>query len=190
MSLTFNLIYQLYIVFDFDDKASFAACRIRGTFLRQDKNHVTINRAQISFNTDFSWHFNDEITALPEVINPTVSIKVNGSSESTTLTQGNNLSLMVELNPGANEGKQVDYWVWVKTPVGTYWLNNQLQFVRSNLPVRAFGGPLLDLSSFQILDSPVASLPSGSYEAFFAVDDNLDNIIDATFQDQVDFSID
>lgn len=177
------------IVFDFDDEASFAACQIRGVFLRQDKNHVTINRAQVSFSTDFAWHFNNEITTLPEVTDTTVSIKVNGSSENTTLTQGNNLSLMVELSPGTNEGKQVDYWVWVDTPVGTFWLNNQLQFVRSNLPIRAFGGPLLDLPSFQVFGSPVANLPSGSYKAFFAVDNNLDNIIDATFQDQVDFSI-
>lgn len=186
------------IVFDFDDESNFAACQIRGTFLQQNKNHIIINRARISFNSDFTWYFNDQVTMLPGIIDvdteatvPVVHIKANGSSDQIALTHSSHLLLTIELNAGAkiNEEKKVDYWVWAETPAGTYWLNNQLQFVRSDEPIRAFDGPLLNLPSFTILDGPVADLPSGSYEVFFAVDNNLDNIVDATFQDQVTFSI-
>lgn len=177
------------IVFDFDDEASFAVCQIRGEFFWQDQKHISINHARILFNTNFAWYFNEEVTLFPEEANPTVNIVVNDSPDKVILKPENNLSLTVELSPGSNAGRVADYWIWAKTPVGNYWLNNQLQFVRSDTPIRVFAGPLLNLPSFSILDSPVANLPSGMYEVFFAVDNNLDNIFDATFQDQAAFSV-
>lgn len=46
------------IVIDFDNQASFAACSVTGILINQ--NHLRITSGRISFNTEFSWFFNDE----------------------------------------------------------------------------------------------------------------------------------
>tara|TARA_R110002073_G_scaffold218808_3_gene379232 strand:+ start:1433 stop:2923 length:1491 start_codon:yes stop_codon:yes gene_type:complete len=179
------------IVFNFDNLTSFAACNVTGTFLNRNQNQspITITGGRISFNTNFSWFFNDDITPLSEQEFPNVSISANNFSDSTTLEQGDNLSLVVALNPGISTGNAADYWVWADTPLGMFWLNNQLDFIRSDSPIRVFGGPLFNLQPFAILNKSITGLPSGTYTVFFAVDDNQDNIVDANFQDTVTFMI-
>jgi hypothetical protein len=173
------------IVFDFDDQASFAACQITGSFVGQDRRHIAITKGHISLNTNFLWFFNDVETPLL----PIVTILANSVTDSTTLNQGEDLSLVVKLDPGVSAGKQADYWVRAITPVGEFWLDDQLQFRPSDAPIRAFGGLLLNLPAFTILDGFTTGWPLGIYTVTFAVDDNLDNIFDATFEDAVTFTI-
>lgn len=175
------------IVMSVDNKASFASCRVTGLFLND--NHVAIQRGHISFNASIEWFFNPILTPIaPE--HPVLSILVNHqASEAMDLQPGEHLSLTVTLDPGRQYGRQADYWVRATTPVGDYWLNDQLQFMRSDLPIRVYGGPLMDLLSFSILESNAAGLPAGSYTVTFAVDDNLDQIYDATYQSSVSFVI-
>ncbi len=176
------------IVFDFDNEASFAACRITGNFIDQEQKHITITKGRISFNTMFSWFFNDELTPEKQP-NPVVTISANNATGTTTLNQREDLSLVIKLDPGVSAGNQADYWVRAITPAGEFWLDEQLKFRSSDSPIRAFGGPLVDLPAFIILDSSASDLPLGVYTVTFAVDDNLDNIFDATFEDTVTFAI-
>ena len=128
-------------------------------------------------------------TLSSEQIFPEVSILANNSFDSTTLEQENALSLVVALDPGPSTGNLADYWVRAITPFGTFWLNNQLSFIRSDSPIRVFGGPLINLPPFTILNDPATELPPGTYTVTFAVDDNQDGIVNATFRDTVVITI-
>lgn len=176
------------IVIEFDNLATFAACTFSGTFLKSNRDHFIIEVASISFNDSFSWFFNEELTP-PLLDLPVTTIFVNNVSNTLTLAQGDSLFLDVRLDPGVNSGKQADYWVRADTPLGTFWLNDALQFVLSDVPVRAFGGALVDLPLFNILSTTTSGLPSGTYTVLFAVDDNRNGVFDGTFQDSVTFTI-
>lgn len=176
------------IVFNFDNKASFASCTFSGAFLSGNRDHFVIKIASISFNEDFFWFFNDELK--PEMSDfPVTTILVNNTSDSLTLVPGERLSLDVALDPGLSMGNQADYWVRADTPLGTFWLNDALQFIESEEPIRAFGGALMELPAFNILSDSTNGLPSGAYTIVFAVDDNKDGIFDGTFQDAITFII-
>lgn len=178
------------IVFNFDDMASFAACSITGTFI--SPNHLRVNSgARISFNTGFSWFFNDKTTPPipPEDTKPIVTILANNTTDAVTLEQGELLSLAVILDPGVHAGNQADYWVWAITPLGTFWLDAQLQFIHTVTAIRVFGGPLDKLSTFTFLSEPTTGLPPGTYTFTFAVDDNMDGIVNGTFKNSVTITI-
>ncbi len=177
------------IVFNFDNIASFAACSITGIFINQ--NHLSVTSGNISFNTGFSWFFNDEsIPPIPpERTEPVVTILANNTSDVVTLNQGDRLSLAVMLSPGVRAGNQADYWVRATTPLGTYWLDTQLQFIRTDTAIRAFEGPLEKLPSFNFYSRPTTGWPPGNYIVTFAIDNNRDNIVNGTFQDSVTITI-
>ena len=118
-----------------------------------------------------------------------VSVLVNDQDQSIELQSGDRLTLKVGLNPGMKSGSQTDYWVRAMTPVGEFWLDSRLQFIRSDTPVRAHGGPMIALAGFSILDSTTAGLPAGTYTVTFAVDDNRDQVFDETYQQSVSFTI-
>lgn len=176
------------ITFNFDNQASFASCTFSGAFLNSNQNHFVIKIASISFNEDFLWFFNEELKPLASEL-PVTTIFVNNTSDTLTLGSGERLFLDVALDSGLSAGSQADYWVRASTPLGTFWLNDLLQFVESDEPVRAFGGALMDLPLFNILNTPTNGLPSGDYTVMFAVDDNMDGVFDGTFQDVVTFII-
>jgi len=175
------------IVFNFNNRSAFAACRITGEFLND--RHVVIRDGQISFNTGFAWFFNPVVTP-PASQQPVVTILANDQSGETVVLQSDDrLSLTVGLEPGALNGGQADYWVRAMTPLGDYWLNSGLQFIRSDTPVRAHGGPLLAFTGLTILDSVISGLPAGAYTITFAVDENRDLSFDGSFQNSVTFTV-
>jgi hypothetical protein len=178
------------IVFNFDDMASFAACSITGNFI--NPNHLSVESgARISFNTGFSWFFNDQSTPPipPENANPAVTILANNTADAVTLKQGELLSLAVILDPGVRAGTQADYWVWAITPQGTFWLDAQLQFINTVTAIRVFGGSLDRLSDFTFFSRPTTGLPPGTYTFTFAIDDNMDGIVNGTFKNSVAITI-
>lgn len=176
------------IIFEFDNQASFAACEITGNYIDLERRHIAITEGHISLNTNFSWFFNDELAVEP--LEPVVTVLANDSPVTVVLTQGENLTLAVTLDPGKNAGNQADYWVKAATPLGDFWLDGQLQFRSSDFPIRVFGGALIDLSEVVILNIRTTGWPLGSYVVTFAVDDNSDHLFDATFQNSVTFIID
>ncbi|MCW5618579.1 MAG: hypothetical protein KIS65_05125 [Nitrosomonas sp.] len=176
------------IVVDFDDTITFSACRITGSFLSRRDNHIVIQAGRILFNSGFAWFFNPELTPFASD-QPIVSIWMNNQSGSgIELQSAALLSLTVALTPGQHAGRQADYWVKAVTPFGDYWLNEQLQFVRSDTPTRVYGGPLIDLPVMTIFESPAFNLPVGDYTITFAVDDP-DQRYDQTYQSSVSFTI-
>jgi hypothetical protein len=67
---------------------------------------------------------------------------VNGTPDLVKLKQGEDLTILVALNPNKSVGNLADYWIKAITPAGTiYWFNDQFQFVASETPIRVFGGP-------------------------------------------------
>lgn len=178
------------IVFNFDDMASFAACSMTGTYI--SPNHLRVNSgAHISFNTAFSWFFNNESTPQipPEHTNPVVTIFANNTADAVTLKQGELLSLAVKLDPGVHAGNQADYWVWAITPLGTFWLDAQLQFIQTVTAIRVFGGTMDELTAFTFFNSPTTGFSPGTYTFTFAIDDNMDGVVDGTFKDSVTITI-
>lgn len=177
------------IVINFDNTASFAACSITAIFISQ--NHLSIINGQISLNTGFSWFFNDEPTPpiAPERTNPIVTILANDTTDAITLNQGEALSLAVKLSPGVRAGNAADYWVRATTPLGTYWLDPQLQFIRTDTAIRVFGGALGKLPTFTFYSTSTTGWPPGIYTVTFAIDNNMDNIVDGTYHDSVTITI-
>jgi hypothetical protein len=100
-----------------------------------------------------------------------------------------NLTVAVSLDPGSYDGEDADWWVAGETPVGMYWYTLYRGWVRSNAPVRVFGGPLFNLSPYDVLNS--AGLPIGIYKFHFGVDLLMNGSLDfdQLHYDSVDVNI-
>lgn len=177
------------IVFSFDNsRASLSACEISAMAI--NPVHFAIIHGRIYFNSNISWFFNDAPSPdPPKLSTPTPTIFANRLNDSLALTQDDILALTVSLNPGVYANNQVDYWVQALTPMGTFWLNDQFEFIQSNQPVRVYGGDLWAFDHFPILNVSANRLPPGTYTITFAVDDNLDGIANGTFIDTVTITI-
>ena len=119
--------------------------------------------------------------------NPVTSIKANDSDGPLIISQGGLLTVKVSLDPGSYEGYPADWWVAAMSPFGLYWFTLDKGWVSSDSPIRVYGGPLFSLSPYTILE--VSTLPLGSYTFYFAVDNNMDGILDATYLDLVSVTI-
>jgi len=113
-------------------------------------------------------------TQLPE--NPLPDIKANGSDGPLTITKGTNLIVTVALDPGKQVGLSADWWVMALNPFGKYWYTPNDGWIESNSPIRAYGGALLNLSSYEVLNT--AELSSGSYSFYFGVDLLMNGFLD------------
>jgi hypothetical protein len=107
---------------------------------------------------------------------PMPDIKANGSDGPITILAGTNLTVTVALDPGGYSGKDADWWVKAKSPFGQYWYTLSRGWVRSDNPIRVYGGSLFDLSPREILNN--SSLPIGPYTFYFAVDFLMNGSLD------------
>ena len=169
------------IVISFNS-TGFASCEINAIELRPD--HFVIRKANIFFNNNIKWFFNDISNAKPNL-----TITTNNASGVVSVTQNEQLLLDISLLPGIHEQTPADYWLRAETPVGLYWLNERLEFIRSDQPIRAYGGPLITLDRFSILNTPANGLPLGEYNLTFAVDNNQDGIFDHSFISSITINI-
>ncbi len=110
-------------------------------------------------------------------------IDANGSDGPVTIAEGDSLTVTVALDPGSHTGENADWWVYATSPFGTYWYTLNSGWQSSNTPIRVYGGPLFNLSSYTVLN--MSTLPLGDYTFNFAVDDNRDSIQDNTYKDSV-----
>ncbi|MHC4687983.1 MAG: outer membrane protein assembly factor BamB family protein, partial [Planctomycetota bacterium] len=99
---------------------------------------------------------------------PLPDIKANGSDGPLTIPYGANLTVTIALDPAGYDGEDCDWWVVGGTPFGLFWYTLDRGWVRSDAPVRVYGGPLFDLSPFEVLN--ISGLPIGTYTFFFGVD--------------------
>lgn len=126
-------------------------------------------------------------TQLPEILSP--DIKANSSDGPLTLPQGTYLNVTIALDLGGYTGVDADWWVSVKSPLGRYWYTPQRRWVKSPAPIRVYGGPLFDLSPYEVLNT--SGLPIGAYTFYFGVDLLMNGSVDfgQLHFDTVDVSI-
>lgn len=177
------------IVFSFDDsRTSFSVCEISAESI--EPSHFVVTRGQIYFNSNISWFFNNISSPFPPQRSlPGPTIFANRIAHSLILTQNDTVTLTVSLNPGVYVGNQVDYWVQAITPMGIFWLNDRLEFIQSDQPIRVYGGELWPLDHLPIFNASANKLPPGTYTVTFSVDDNLDGIVNGTFNNTVTITL-
>jgi murein tripeptide amidase MpaA len=113
-------------------------------------------------------------TQLPE--NPIPNITANGSQEAIKIPFGTNLNVAVDLNPGRTAGLKADWWMAGKAPSGWYWFTLDRGWIRSDKPVRAYGGELSLLSDYDVLNT--STLAVGEYDFHFGVDMMMNGSLD------------
>jgi hypothetical protein len=100
--------------------------------------------------------------------NPLPDIKANGLDGPLTIAKGTNLTVTVALNPSSHQGHNADWWVAGETPLGMYWYTLNRGWVRSDDPIRVYGGALSHLSPYEVLNTP--NLSTGAYTFYFGID--------------------
>ena len=116
-------------------------------------------------------------TTIPGTVNPAVpNIKANGFDGPVTISQGDNLTVTVSLEPGIHSGMNADLWVAAESPFGLYWFTLDMGWVRSDTSIRVYGGPLFILSPYTVLE--MSTLPVGEYTFYFGIDTNKNGSLD------------
>jgi len=115
---------------------------------------------------------------------PLPDIKANGSDGPLTVSSSTPVSITVSLDPGGQAGQNADWWVYADTPSGSYSYVYPSGW-RPGL-TRAIVNPLFSLSSTEILNR---TMPVGYYVITFAVDNNADGILDETWEDSVEVTV-
>jgi hypothetical protein len=126
------------------------------------------------------------------VLNPEPDIKANGSDSTITITEGDPLSVTIELDAGGLIGEDADFWVCIKTdnPPPNKWLY-------FDLPTKSWLGGIfvtLQRSLFDISSRNVpktSGLAPGTYTFYFAVDMVMNGSIDVSqaFYDKIKVTI-
>lgn len=130
----------------------------------------------------------DAFVAMLGPSSPVPDIKANGSDSTITITQGDALSVTLELDVGEMDGEDADWWILMKTddPPPNKWLYFDLP-TKSWLLGRSATrqGSLFDVSSRKV--PKTAGLAAGTYTFYFAVDMVMNGVIDvgATFYDKI-----
>jgi hypothetical protein len=110
---------------------------------------------------------------------PSLDIKANGSDGPISLSYGEALTLTLDIEPGAHEGEDADWWVVVKTPFSPpnewYYYDLSLKTWMQGRKVTS-QNPLFDMDPKNLPVSP--SLQPGTYFFFFAVDLVMNGSID------------
>jgi parallel beta-helix repeat protein len=128
----------------------------------------------------------DEAPPPPPGSEPIPDIKANGQDGPVTVSAGDSVSVSVNLDPGAWNGRNADWWVAAHTPFD--WPLDWYTYVypegwRYGIHV-CVQTPLYELTpSFNVLNTV---LPPGDYIFYFAVDGNMDGEPDATWLDYVE----
>jgi hypothetical protein len=120
----------------------------------------------------------------PLVAAPIPDIKANSLDGPLTVSPEEPVLVTVSLDPGEEAGEHADWWIAAVTPFGWYTYVYPTWLLGINLCAQA---PLFDLSPpcevFNI------NLLEGSYTFYFAVDDNADGNLDATWWDSVEVHV-
>ncbi|MFH1320223.1 MAG: hypothetical protein ABII90_06160 [Bacteroidota bacterium] len=113
---------------------------------------------------------------------PVPDIKANGQDGALIVNLGEGVNITASLNPYDMLGETCDWWIGALTPLGTYWLNPSINWVKSNSPISVGQFPLFELAERSILNMP---LPEGIYTFFSVLDDTPDGDFGVTWYDYV-----
>lgn len=109
----------------------------------------------------------------------TIDIKANGSDGPIILSQGEPITLTLNLDPGLYDGQNADWWLLVRTPfsVPNDWYHYDLS-IRSWNPGRVvtYQDALFEMGPKNI--SVTLGLPLGVYDFFFGIDLDMDGDLD------------
>ncbi len=106
-------------------------------------------------------------------------IRANNSDVPITLETGDDLSITVALDSGGSTGTPADWWILASTPVGLIYFGPSGWALAVSLSdIVAFQFPLVDFSPVEILKISAASLPSGTYTLYFAIETTVNGVID------------
>jgi len=119
-----------------------------------------------------------------ETTEPTPDIKANGSDGPITVSSASPVSITVSLDPGDKVGQNADWWIIADTPNGLYSYVHRLRRWSPGIHLCA-QAPLIDLP----LTGAYFNIPPGDYTVYFAVDDNADGNLDATWEDSVELDV-
>lgn len=117
-------------------------------------------------------------------VTPVADARINGADPIAPVEFGQVVTFSVHLEANDYLGRDADVWVGWTLPGGdTYWLVYGVGWVASEIPQRLLALPIAD---YDALFSLELALPtSGVHQFTFAVDDNTDNVFDATWSDSV-----
>ncbi len=131
-----------------------------------------------------AWYIFAEKKLNPYWIIITPDIKANGSDVPITLGPDDKLSITVALDSGGNSGTPADWWILASTPPSgfIYLTTSGWAFAASFSDiVVTLQIPLVDFPSVEILKIPAASLPSGTYTFYFAIDKTVDGVLNSVW---------
>ena len=106
-------------------------------------------------------------------------IRANGSDG--PVITSSNLSVTVALTPGTLSGDLVDWWLAADTPLGWFYYNLVEWVFIGDISglLTTHQGPLFDLTPpIEVLNISVSGLPSGTYRFYFAVDTDMNGVLD------------
>ncbi len=115
---------------------------------------------------------------------PVPEITANGLGDSVTVSADVVIRVAISLDPGTYDGFTSDWWIAAATPFG--WFSFVYPTGWEPGITRCIAAPMISLSQFDILNM---MLPAGDYTFYFAVDDNADGMLDATWWDFVSIHI-
>ncbi|RME39366.1 MAG: hypothetical protein D6794_03965 [Deltaproteobacteria bacterium] len=114
-------------------------------------------------------------------------LKANGRDEPLRMIAGGLLDVTASLVPDVYLGQPADYWVHASSPSGQYWYSPNGNWRLSPTPLRTYAGPLMDLAPRSVLNT--TTLPAGVYTITFSVDNNMDGVMDETWSNSVQVTI-
>ncbi len=119
---------------------------------------------------------------------PVPEIKVNGADNPIEVSSLEDVTVSVGLNPYDKQGMNVDWWIAAFTQEGLYYLelNTQMEFQWNNEIKRLIECPMSDFPQIEI---PTPPLSQGKNYIFFALDNNSDGKLDATWYDFVEVNV-
>jgi len=129
------------------------------------------------------------IRAVPGAAEPQPGIRANYITDTVNIDGCSPVSISISLAPGDKAGQPADWWVAARTPFASPMDWYSYVHPTGWQPGILLGAqiPLFEIiSPFEVLNMP---LPTGTYTFYFAIDDNADGLLDATWYDSVQVDV-
>lgn len=154
-----------------------------GIAVDMDRNVFVTGFSPDTWGSPVNPHVRDEdaFAARLTMQNPESDIKANGSDDTITITQGEPLSISVQLFSGLAVGDNADWWVLVRTPYpppnNWYYFNMATQsWMPGRFPTHQ--GSIFDVGPRIVPGT--SGLAAGTYTFYFGVDMVMNGVLDDT----------
>jgi WD40 repeat protein len=127
-------------------------------------------------NTIAGYHASPVGVALGAMAHPQLDVKLNGSDGPIYLTQSDSVQLCLSLDANGRTDLLADWWLIGDGPFGTLFWTPSTGWTTSWLPM--YQGQVVDVPNFCSPPTPLAGFPPGRYRFFFAIDIQMDGIVE------------